>query len=498
MKKQSTIMKRLISSYTLILGIFTIVLLLLFFSLFNNQASLIHEKQMKEQGDLIAENVIQEGYLDTRNEAELSRHNPMMGRGNHMNGYTNYLSLISKLSTDSIYVVDQEGQDFSSHQMNHMMEQKEPEKLSASGKLVLEYLIENQQATFFEKGFFENNAQIGYGVPLFDDNQEFLGGVIVLSNKENTVIQSFKDFQLLIWSVLIALVVTIIMAILIAKRFVKPIHEMSDFTEKLIQQKYHEDLDIKTKDELAALGMKLVVLSERLSEAQEAQDNKEKNQKLFLSQISHELRTPVMVIKNSLEALEGDFLDEADKASYIKQLLKETDQLNILVNDLLELSRLQSTEFSINKEALHLNYVVEDALRSYRSLLKDTTQQLIFTSELTDEDVFYGDYQRLLQLVKILLDNALKYSPVNTNIEINLTKNQTSYLLEIINDSNYPLKKQELAGFFEAFNRGAFLKDKGHGLGLTIAKQIVKRHNGTIEMEIIMDEKVKVSSYFNQ
>lgn len=106
---------------------------------------------------------------------------------------------------------------------------------------------------------------------------------------------------------LIALLITVLISILIAKRFVKPIHQMSVFTEELIQMNYDTNLNINTKDELAELGNKLSVLSDRLKKAQKEQENKEHNQKLFLSQISHELRTPVMVIQNSLEALAGDF-----------------------------------------------------------------------------------------------------------------------------------------------------------------------------------------------
>lgn len=359
-------MTRLILTYTLVLSFFAIVVLIIFFSLFNQQAHVIHGEKMKEQGDKIAEILVKDNYLEEEKNEEdnLSHHERMMKRNNHMSNTTDYLSLISQLSTDEIYVVNETGEFLSTSHMT----KKQQNTLTDSGNTILYELKQNKQATFFEKNSLPNKSQLGYGVPILNLNQELLGAVILLSNNDNYFLGLGKDYQLLIWSVLIALLITVLISILIAKRFVKPIHQMSVFTEELIQMNYDTNLNINTKDELAELGNKLSVLSDRLKKAQKEQENKEHNQKLFLSQISHELRTPVMVIQNSLEALAGDFLDEVEKENYIKQLLLETKELNLLVNDLLELSRLQITEFSIEKEAVDFNQVIQDSLRSYRPL----------------------------------------------------------------------------------------------------------------------------------
>ena len=474
---------RLIRNYTLLLMLFSLVILFVFFSLLNRQATDIHKEQLIEQGDIIAKNIMEDELVSKETDDDMGSHSRRMRNRNHMMTSNPYLNLISSLSTDEIFIVDTKGDSLIS---GHMMDE-EPKSLDDDGRAILNVVLKSQEPTYLDQEI----KQKGYGVPLFDNEGTIYGSVIVISTKENTVTQSLKDYRILIWSILIALLIAIIISIYLARSFVKPIHQMADFTELLIQNDYHQDLDIKTKDELAALGSKLLILSDRLAIAQKEQENKEKSQKLFLSQISHELRTPVMVIKNSLEILEDNFLNENERQDYIKQLLKETDQLNVLVNDLLELSRLQSTEFSIKKEELHLKDVLDDSVRSLRQQMGDSNK-IIVVNHLNSADIYQGDYQRLLQLVRILLDNALKYSPENEEVNCSLIRTKKGYELEICNMSLEKIEEKESQTFFEAFNRGRFNQVEGHGLGLTIAKQIVTRHQGNIEFNVINPNKVQI------
>lgn len=485
--KQRKLVTRLIRNYTTILILFAGVMLFIFFTLLNKQMISIQQEQLRDQGDTIAKNISSEKIVEENKEESSNHSGRMMGRMNHSNANNSYLELIGKLSNDDIYIVDEQGHSlFSSHMKD------EAKELDSDGEELLKKVNHENKAVFFEQGDFSNNKRLGYGVPLLNESNQKYGTVIILSNKNSGFTQSLSDYHLLIWSIGLALVLTILISIVMAKKFIKPIHEMEKFTEELIQLNYDSVLDIKTKDELSELGNKLMILSNRLSFAKKEQDNKEKSQKLFLSQISHELRTPVMVIKNSLEALNEDFLNENEKKEYINHLMIETEQLNLLVNDLLELSRLQSTEFSITTEEINLNFVVEDSIRSYRNLLRDKHLTIKFNSQLEESDVFVGDYQRLLQLMKIVIDNALKYSKKDSEIEITLKKESVGYEIKVRNTPDFELSEEKVAHVFDAFNRGNEKKENGHGLGLTIAEQIVKRHSGKIYFQIIDKRMVEV------
>ena len=488
------IVTRLIRNYTIILVLFAGVMLTIFFTLLNKQESEIHLNQLQEQGDTIAKN-IEESQIENeeRTEESTSRHSRMRHRMNRQSSTQSYLELISRLSNDDIFIVDDLGNPL--YSSNHMS-QEEPKELDEEGRFILDKVQGVKEPVFFEKGTLKDNNRIGYGVPLKNKEENVYGSVIVLSTKKGSFTQSLADYRLLIWSLLIALLITVLISIGMAKRFVKPIHEMGEFTDELIKQNYQSSLDIKTKDELAELGSKLIVLKNRLLNAQKEQDNKERSQKLFLSQISHELRTPVMVIKNSLETLNDDFLNEFERKEYLSHLMVEIEQLNLLVNDLLELSRLQSTEFSIVAEEVNLNYVVEDGIRSYRPILIQKKQQVNFSSNLSERDVFIGDYQRLLQLIKILIDNASKYSEKDQTIFIVVDKSLDEIQLIISNKTNQRLNQSELNHLFEAFNRGNVQNENGHGLGLTIAKQITKRHGGAISFNVLENQQVEVRIKF--
>lgn len=148
-EKQPKIMTRLILTYTLVLSFFAIVVLIIFFSLFNQQAHVIHGEKMKEQGDKIAEILVKDNYLEEEKNEEdnLSHHERMMKRNNHMSNTTDYLSLISQLSTDEIYVVNETGEFLSTSHMT----KKQQNTLTDSGNTILNELKQNKQATFLKK-----------------------------------------------------------------------------------------------------------------------------------------------------------------------------------------------------------------------------------------------------------------------------------------------------------------------------------------------------------
>lgn len=188
-----------------------------------------------------------------------------------------------------------------------------------------------------------------------------------------------------------------------------------------------------------------------------------------------------MVIKSSLEAMEEGYLNAQEEKDYRHQLLIEVTSLQRLVNDLLELSRLESTEFHLQKEPLDLLDCLNDALRSYRIPFKEKQQTLQFTNQLSQKKLMNGDYQRITQMLKIVLDNAQKYSPEKAVIQLNL--GMSGDALEIILTNPLLDSSLDTQQLFNSFQRGRNPGPSGTGLGLAIAKQVVLRHQGVIEAE---------------
>jgi signal transduction histidine kinase len=278
-------------------------------------------------------------------------------------------------------------------------------------------------------------------------------------------------------SMLLALFLALLLAIGFSYSFTRPLNKMNRMAALLATGDYTARTEVENKDEIGALARTLDVLSEQLHEASLEQDKLEKLRRDFISNISHELRTPVTVLKGSLEALCDKVVSEENEVEkYQQEMLRESIYLERLVNDLLELSRLQSSDFGIDVRAIDLCDVIRDAGRFGQKLAKKYDRSLCVS---LDEEVWpmQGDYARLRQLLIILLDNALKFSCPETTVEISLQKG-------ILRVDNYgePIAAAEIPYLFERFHKSRDEKNKtGTGLGLPIARQIAARHGWMLE-----------------
>ena len=175
---------------------------------------------------------------------------------------------------------------------------------------------------------------------------------------------------------------------------------------------------------------------------------------------------------------------QADQVEdYYKQMLDESIYLQRLVNDLLELSRLRNLDFNIDKESLNFSDVIDDTLRSVEYMAKN--KNIIINSEL-DNRVFMmeGDYGRIRQMLLIILDNAIKFSPSGEKIDIDFKNGVLT-----IRDNGIGIPKEDLPYIFDRFTRIKTEENKkGTGLGLAIAKEIAQRHN--IEISIDSEENI--------
>ena len=204
----------------------------------------------------------------------------------------------------------------------------------------------------------------------------------------------------------------------------------------------------------------------------------------FVANVSHEFRTPLTVIRGSLEAMVDGTVENSEEIKrYHQRMLSETRGLERLVEDLLELSRLQSGKITIKKEKLHIPNLLEDAVKSLQTIAVKKGIKIEYLSE-QDVPPFLGDYDRLRQLFVIFLDNAVKYSPENTKVSVatNLLENNT--LSIIIRDQGYGIAADELTHIWDRFYKiDKSRYGKGTGLGLAIAKHLIELHNAKVSVQ---------------
>jgi two-component system sensor histidine kinase ResE len=203
----------------------------------------------------------------------------------------------------------------------------------------------------------------------------------------------------------------------------------------------------------------------------------------FVANVSHEFRTPLTVIRGSLEAIvDGAVEKSEDIKRYHERMLSETRGLERLVEDLLQLSRLQSGKITIHKEKIHIPSLLADAVKSIQTIAEKKGIKIEYQPKENIPPVL-GDYDRLRQLFVIFLDNAVKYSPENTKVSVDTNLFDVNTLSVIIRDQGYGIAAEELPYIWDRFYKiDKSRYSKGTGLGLAIAKHLLELHNAQVSV----------------
>lgn len=316
------------------------------------------------------------------------------------------------------------------------------------------------------------------GQPVYGENGQIKAVLLLHSPVEGLREAVWEGLRILFVSLLVAAVLGMLLAVLFSWRFTKPLNVMKNVAEHLAERDYSARSNISQQDEIGELARTLDELAGRLQLADEESQKLEKLRREFIANISHELRTPVTVIRGSLEALrDGVVTEQEDVQEFHEQMYKESLFLQRLINDLLDLSRLQNTDFPIEKAPLNMVDVIHDAVRSSRQL--GAEKRLQITSSV-DEDCYMlnGDYGRLRQMLMVFLHNSIKFSPEGSELRLELEGNR----LRII-DHGCGIKPEDVPHAFDRFYKARNEHNKsGSGLGLAIAKQIAQRHDMELEL----------------
>lgn len=210
----------------------------------------------------------------------------------------------------------------------------------------------------------------------------------------------------------------------------------------------------------------------------------EKVRQDFVANVSHELKTPVTSIKGFTETLlYGAYKKEETLLEFLEIIQQESDRLQLLINDLLDLSKMEQQTFSLSLEPVSFALIVSRA----NQLISHAADEKSITVQTTsvDDVVVRADENRLLQIVVNLISNAITYSPEKTQVSIHYAQ-VGAYGNIVIEDQGIGMEQQELGRIFERFYRVDKARSRnsgGTGLGLAIVKHLVEAHQGKIKVE---------------
>ena len=214
------------------------------------------------------------------------------------------------------------------------------------------------------------------------------------------------------------------------------------------------------------------------------QEQNERDRREFVSNVSHELRTPLTSMRSYIETLsEGAWQDQEMAPRFLKITLDETDRMIRMINDLLDLSRMDNGNLKLNLEMVNFNELVNFVLDRFDVIISNGDKKYKIIREFTQRPLFVEvDADRMIQVIDNIMNNAIKYSPDGGKITIRLMETHKNVILSI-SDQGLGISKKDLSRIFDRFYRvdkARARKQGGTGLGLAISKEVVKALGGTI------------------
>lgn len=344
----------------------------------------------------------------------------------------------------------------------------------------IDKLIQNASATWIGRDSASGKRVLTVSTAVMHDEEPIyylrlffgLGQVDDFTNKLSIIIAAIS---------LLVLLVCIIISNFISDSIVNPIKYLTRIAMRMSKGNYKDKSRLKLKNEIGALSNAMNILSDEIIKHDELKNE-------FIANISHELRTPLTSLTGWAYTLKDGELDQETTELAHDILISESERLSSLLEELLDFSSLISGKISLNKDYFDLKICVEDITKQVFPKLEKNKE----TIELNIADasyLYYGDENRIKQVLINLLDNAVKFNKERGLITVNLYQDKDSYFIDVI-DEGVGIEEGELKYIFEKFYTGK--KSKSHtGIGLAIVKEIVELHKGEIYIESKVDEGTK-------
>lgn len=324
----------------------------------------------------------------------------------------------------------------------------------------------------FQRHFQLMEAGLGAGNGMMmGQGQGQLGGM--MAGYYQNFQASFNES--LIFGVLAAFLIALLASYILSRSVIAPVRVMTNASRRISEGHYDERVRAQGTDELSQLALSFNQMAEQLEQV-------EGMRRQLIGDVAHELRTPLTAIKGSAEGLMDGVLPAADET--YRQIHAEAERLNRLVNDLQELSRVES-------KATHLDIRPVDSSRLIATVTKRMKFQfdekrVTLNSNLPLNPVLVlADEDRALQILTNLLGNALQYTPENGTVTISIEREKTMVRFAV-RDSGVGIPREQLIHIFDRFYRVDKSRSRAHGgsgIGLTIAKHLVEAQGGRIWAE---------------
>lgn len=290
------------------------------------------------------------------------------------------------------------------------------------------------------------------------------------------------------------LMIVIMIAIIFSKTLSKPLVNMSAIANQIANQNFSEKYIVKSKDELGQMGEalnkistnleqkinELVHANDKLAQDYEMQMKLKEKEKEFVANVSHELKTPLTVINGYIKGIKNGVYEQ-NASKYYDVILDEVDRMTEMIQEMLDISRLDSPTYQLSESTFDLWHVFLKVYDKFKAMADEKGLKVHF--EIDEEAYVTGDIKRIEQVITNLFMNAVKYTPKHSHIHINIVYHESikKYMFKIENE-NARISEEEIDRIWDPFYRIEKSRSKefgGTGLGLAIVKQILDLHHSS-------------------
>ena len=299
-----------------------------------------------------------------------------------------------------------------------------------------------------------------------------------------SILKSLEDeyHQVLFINITVFIIITLIIILLIylnSRRNKKELNNIIKYLKELNRGNYNLAIDLNNEGELSILKNEIYTTTIMLREKAEQERQDKINLKDSLTNISHQLKTPLTSISLLVDNLSDELIPDNIKQEFLSDIKNQVESINELIIILLKLSRFDANVVTFNKESINVKNILIDILKHIDILreVKNIDIHLTGSNDVT----FMGDYKWEYEALSNIIKNCLEYTPQNKNIYI--TYKETNIYTEIIiQDEGLGMTPEEKNKIFTRFYKGINSSNNNFGIGLSLAKEIITKDNGKIKV----------------
>jgi len=372
----------------------------------------------------------------------------------------------------TIWVTDTRGYIWSSHNSSQLESVEwENQKLSVD-----EFVQVLEGNTITRVGRFGESFPapvLTVGMPLKINGK--IGGTIFLHSPINGITRTLRDTYISFWrAAIIASVLSIIISYFISRRITNPLIEINMISREIATGNFKRRVKVKSNDEIGQLAKNFNAMADSLEKL-------ELMRRSFVANVSHELKSPLTSMRGYIQGVLDHTISREEEDKYLAIALEETDRMNRLINDLLDLSQIQAGQFSMEIRTLDINETIRRVLIACEERIN--AKGMDVNVEFDQEALMVeGDPDRIKQVIINLLDNAIKFNRKGGLITLKTWQHKDTVFVKIA-DQGPGIPEEEMALIWEPFyqiDKSRNRKQGGTGLGLSIVKKIIEGHGQNI------------------